>query len=167
MIFSSKKGLQGQKVRTATRGVLYKRVFIEFCFLFSQVFSCEFCEIPKNTFFTENLWTTASRIRNSIQKITKEILLKFFSTNVQQYIHSLNLPKFQNVLNIKLQRSVIQIQGSQVLLNSCFFILFFLRKECKFLQLLQQVFTKILPYIRYYIPYILSLVFRSQFCMVF
>ena len=27
----------------------------------TQVFSCEFCEIPKNTFFTEHLWTTASR----------------------------------------------------------------------------------------------------------
>ena len=26
-----------------------------------QVFSCEFCEISKNTFFTEHLWTTASK----------------------------------------------------------------------------------------------------------
>ena len=26
----------------------------------AQVFSCGFCEIPKNTFFTEHLWTTAS-----------------------------------------------------------------------------------------------------------
>ena len=26
----------------------------------AQVFSCEFCEISKNTFFTEHLWTTAS-----------------------------------------------------------------------------------------------------------
>ena len=26
----------------------------------AQVFSCEFCEIFKNTFFTEHLWTTAS-----------------------------------------------------------------------------------------------------------
>ena len=25
----------------------------------AQVFSCEFCEISKNTFFTEHLWTTA------------------------------------------------------------------------------------------------------------
>ena len=28
----------------------------------AQVFSCEFCEIFKNTFFTEYLWTTASII---------------------------------------------------------------------------------------------------------
>ena len=33
----------------ATRGVLCKKVFF-----------CEFCEISKNTFFTEHLWTTAS-----------------------------------------------------------------------------------------------------------
>ena len=26
----------------------------------AQVFSCEFCEISKNIFFTEHLWTTAS-----------------------------------------------------------------------------------------------------------
>ena len=26
----------------------------------AQVFSCEFCEISKSTFFTENLWATAS-----------------------------------------------------------------------------------------------------------
>ena len=26
----------------------------------AQVFSCEFCEISKNTFFKEHLWTTAS-----------------------------------------------------------------------------------------------------------
>ena len=26
----------------------------------AQMFSCQFCEISKNTFFTEHLWTTAS-----------------------------------------------------------------------------------------------------------
>ena len=34
----------------------------------AQVFSCEFCEISKNTFFTEQLWTTVSAaIGSSIQ----------------------------------------------------------------------------------------------------
>ena len=28
----------------------------------AQVFSCEFCEISKNTYFTEHLWDTASVI---------------------------------------------------------------------------------------------------------
>ena len=32
----------------------------------TQVFSCEFCEISKNTFFTEHLWTTASGIMITI-----------------------------------------------------------------------------------------------------
>ena len=30
--------------------------------ILTQVFSCEFCEIPKKTFFTEHLWTTASQV---------------------------------------------------------------------------------------------------------
>ena len=28
----------------------------------AQVFSCEFCEISKKTFFTEHLWKTASKV---------------------------------------------------------------------------------------------------------
>ena len=74
----------------ATRGVLWKNVFLEISqnlqestcarvsFLIKlqvlqakacnfvkketlvQVFSCEFCKISNNTFFTEHLWTTAS-----------------------------------------------------------------------------------------------------------
>ena len=31
----------------------------------AQVFSCEFCKIPKNTFFTEHVWATASHERYS------------------------------------------------------------------------------------------------------
>ena len=30
----------------------------------TQVFSCEFCEISKNIFFTEHLWTTASKTKH-------------------------------------------------------------------------------------------------------
>ena len=30
------------------------------------MFSCEFCGISEKTFFTENLWTTASVIKNNI-----------------------------------------------------------------------------------------------------
>ena len=28
----------------------------------AQVFSCDFCEVFRNTFFTEHLWTTATEI---------------------------------------------------------------------------------------------------------
>ena len=34
----------------------------------AQVFSCEFCEILKNTFFIEHLWTTASDFRPAIAR---------------------------------------------------------------------------------------------------
>ena len=62
--------------KAATRGVLYKKAFLEILqksqenicasvsFLIKlqtwlQAFSCEFCEICKDIYFTENLWTTA------------------------------------------------------------------------------------------------------------
>ena len=37
-----------------------KRLFFIKTEALTQVFSCEFCEISKNTFFTEHLRTTAS-----------------------------------------------------------------------------------------------------------
>ena len=63
----------------ATRCVLSKKVFLEIsqnlqeniCArgatllkkrLWHRCFSCKFCEISKNTFFTEHHWTTASVI---------------------------------------------------------------------------------------------------------
>ena len=64
----------------AIRGVLYKKVFLEIwqnpqentCVRdpffnnnkesLAQVFSCESCQISKNTFFTEHLWTIASHL---------------------------------------------------------------------------------------------------------
>ena len=63
-------------MEAATRRVLCKKVFLEISqnsqentnFIMketlAQVFSCEFCEISKNTFFTEHLWTTASATSN-------------------------------------------------------------------------------------------------------
>ena len=51
----------------ATRGVLWKKPkackFIKKETL-TQVFSCEFSEISKSTFYREHLWTTASIFRN-------------------------------------------------------------------------------------------------------
>ena len=40
----------------------------------AQVFSCKFCEISENTFFTEHLWTTASKCSKSSKTM---ILSKF------------------------------------------------------------------------------------------
>ena len=37
----------------------------------TQVFSCEFCEISKNTFFKEHLWATASDSLTIEKTVTK------------------------------------------------------------------------------------------------
>ena len=41
----------------------------------AQEFSCEFCEISKNTFFTEHLWTTAS-ITPDIRKCNSKFKIR-------------------------------------------------------------------------------------------
>ena len=48
----------------------------------AQVLSCKFCEISKNTFFTEHLWTTASFIF-----MTNQIILGVVQRN---YIYPFN-----------------------------------------------------------------------------
>ena len=47
----------------------------------AQVFSCEFCEIFKNTCFTELLWTTDSAIASS------DLVLIFFFFDVQHLVY--------------------------------------------------------------------------------
>ena len=75
-IFYVKFFTQCIKLEAAIRGVLCKKVFLEISqnsqestcarvsFLITLLawglFSCEFYEISRNTFFTERLWTTAS-----------------------------------------------------------------------------------------------------------
>ena len=45
----------------------------------AQVFSCEYCEISKNIFFTEHLWTTAS-INKKYEELLKGENIKIIST---------------------------------------------------------------------------------------
>ena len=48
------------------------------------MFSCEFCEIPKNTFFTEHIWTTASEIIQkvaSVKNFTQNFVSVFYLEN--------------------------------------------------------------------------------------
>ena len=52
----------------ASVGVLRKKVFFKFCAKYTgsscaRGNTCEFCKVFKNTFFTEQLWTTASESR--------------------------------------------------------------------------------------------------------
>ena len=41
-----------------------------------KCFPVNFCEISKNTFFTENLWTTASTHKNSVKLPFKRLVFK-------------------------------------------------------------------------------------------
>ena len=43
----------------------------------AQVFSSEFCEISKNTFFTEHLWATTSVVYISLNKTYLLVNLKY------------------------------------------------------------------------------------------
>ena len=44
-----------------------------------QVFSCELCEIVKNTFFTEHIWATASGI-----SLTNTVMLFLFEEDWEE-----------------------------------------------------------------------------------
>ena len=75
----------------------------------AQVFSCEFCEIFKNTFFTEHLWTTVSMtfkyeiliVRCSQQRcFIKKGVLKIFTKFTGK--HLCQSPFFNKVSGVSL-----------------------------------------------------------------
>ena len=45
------------------------------------MFSCEFCEISKNTFFTEHLWTTASEFLSFMDEGSSRFTHVYFLSN--------------------------------------------------------------------------------------
>ena len=50
----------------------------------TQVLSSEFCKFFKNTFFTEHLWTTASRVvKNERDQASLQILIR---QSIQTYL---------------------------------------------------------------------------------
>ena len=53
------------------------------------VFSCEFCEISKNAFFTEHLWGTASEPRFKITLFSDELVIFLFH-DFQSNLYSWN-----------------------------------------------------------------------------
>ena len=55
----------------------------------AQVFSCEFCEISKNTFFTEHFWATVS----AFCKFKVDISVKNHSKNLLLWIQHYNNEK--------------------------------------------------------------------------
>ena len=52
----------------------------------AQVSSCEFCEISKNTFFTDYVWVTAFESWNTTslcRDYMKHLSYAFYKTNIQ------------------------------------------------------------------------------------
>ena len=47
----------------------------------AKVFSCDFCEICKNTFFTEHLWTSASEFYQILGEVNSDKTLSKFWKN--------------------------------------------------------------------------------------
>ena len=72
------------------------------------MFSCEFCEISKNTFFTEHIWATASKLYRQIYLLSSSI------TILSEFINSC-------VMFVKLCKLIIV-----VMFGSYFFCLSFL-----------------------------------------
>ena len=63
----------------------------------AQVLSCEFCEISKNTFFTEHLWATASVAVRNVDEIMSEHFEK-----VCRYLEDEMVPVTTSQLHLKL-----------------------------------------------------------------
>ena len=66
--------LQNSQENTCARVSLLIKFLAEACSFIkkktqAQMFSCEFWEISKNTFFTEHLWATASEVYQSACKM--------------------------------------------------------------------------------------------------
>ena len=66
--------LQNSQENTCARVSLLIKFLAEACSFIkkktqAQMFSCEFWEISKNTFFTEHLWATASEVYQSAYKM--------------------------------------------------------------------------------------------------
>ena len=58
-----------------------------------QVFSCEFCEISKNTVFTEHLWTTASKKSFGLPQARRD-LISNIKNNVNELPYHLKVHSF-------------------------------------------------------------------------
>ena len=103
------------------------------------MFSCEFCQISKNTFFTEHLWATASILRETrrLNQIEISIISK---------LHKENDKKNKNVLTFfifYLLRTFFFFSGFTFYKEASYFIIFILSLCANMLNL-----ENILEYIR-------------------
>ena len=86
------------------------------------MFSCEFCQISKNTFFTEHLWATASILRETRR-------LKQIEISIISKLHKENDKKNKNVLTFfifYLLRTFFFFAGFTFYKEASYFIIFIL-----------------------------------------
>ena len=62
----------------------------------AQVFSCEFCEISKNTFLTEHVWTTASNLLWLNFAPNLKVIKTFVSSRVAKQVKACDSKKLRN-----------------------------------------------------------------------
>ena len=79
----------------------------------AQVFSCEFCEISKNNFFTEHLWKTASPLTGKKVKPSNN------SAICDHLLHCNFLPSFDNfsVLAYENKKYLLEIKESLLIMR--------------------------------------------------
>ena len=56
----------------------------------AQVFSCEFCKISKSTFFTENIWVTASGKYSFLHRLLHKTLSRLLKEHAVSTLFSHN-----------------------------------------------------------------------------
>ena len=105
-----------------------------------QVFSCEFCEISKNTFFTEHLWTTASTLICDCLFIFNSMKVEAGSYLPTCTYHHTKIRKPKSFLSFFLMWWFIQRLHSILTALSVTFKVSFFKKKEKHIKEPQQIF---------------------------
>ena len=78
------------------------------------MFPCEFCEISKNTFFTEHLRTTATVNRHHIRSYLKRLaLFLLLATDMYKVSNSFATPHINEILEVRNKHPNNRRQNSQ------------------------------------------------------
>ena len=83
----------------------------------AQVFSCKFCEISQNTYFTEHLWATASELYYVDFRSEVEAIL-FSQDFLKNIIKSQKIFIFFSSINIKFENENYMTNNKKTLLVS-------------------------------------------------
>ena len=110
--FACAKQLLEPMPGAATRVVLWKKTL-------AQVFSCEFCEISKNTFVTEHLWMTVSAMRLLFTCLKGSFMFKKIEEIIRTYKETREKADelFQSVY-VEAVSLALEIEGREMVANA-------------------------------------------------